>query len=347
MLASNALKRSGLLDGYAGLRDMLTRKSHTVIVMYHRVVDRAESDSIFSLPQIVVYQDSFERHIAFLSTHYDVLPIDQYIDSVNKRIALPSKTAIITFDDGWRDNYLYAFPVLKRYNTAATIFLTTGFIGTNRMFWQEELIFLVSGSLTYGVDIKPCFARAGLKAALPILDKLSYAKDSNRVILEIIDTLKRVDIPTLTALIQDMKEALSIEELPYAQNTFLDWDQIRQMQGSNIGFGSHGISHALLDSCTGERIRQELMESKKKIERELSCQVRTFAYPNGNYNVSVIKHLQEAGYEAGFTVQHGLNTQDTDPYRLRRINICEDRFADMKGRFSEALFAARLSNMPL
>ncbi|MBF0343626.1 MAG: polysaccharide deacetylase family protein [Nitrospirae bacterium] len=344
LIASNGLTRLGLLERCIRLRDTLTQKPHTVFLMYHRVVARQKADEVFSLPQIVVYQDSFERQMEYLSSHYRVLSLDQYIESIKGRIPLPSKTAVITFDDGWRDNFLYAFPLLKKFNLPATIFLTTGFIATNRMFWQESVIFLVSRLLSLRLDTNECFLRHGLENVLPLLSKLS-AIDNNPVMLELIDTLKQVDISTLTALTQCMRETLNVQELPYAENMFLDWTQIIEMQQSLITFGSHGISHQLLDTCGDDVIAEELTESKKTIEGRLSSQVKSFAYPNGNYNSKIIERLKEAGYEVGVTVLPGLNTPQTDPFQLKRINICENRFADLNGRFSEPLFAASLSGI--
>ena len=125
------------LDAYAFLRRRLT-KSQVAILLYHRVCPKKDNWSLGPLsPQ------SFETQMEYFCRSYEILPLEKLVQSMQSGRPLPEKAVVITFDDGWRDNYVYAYPTLKKYHVPATIFLVTGHIGTGKLFWCDEVRYIL------------------------------------------------------------------------------------------------------------------------------------------------------------------------------------------------------------
>ena len=117
------------------------------IVMYHSVNPNAKPEK-----KLTVSTETFERQMHFLkSHHYNVLPLDSLAVLIKERKKIPPKTIAITFDDGYKDNYIYAFPILKKYNLPATIFIITDLINrADKLSWDEIKEMQNSGIITFG-----------------------------------------------------------------------------------------------------------------------------------------------------------------------------------------------------
>jgi hypothetical protein len=139
-LLAGFLFYSGLLHLYLFLRDNLFGSEKVRILLYHRVLDLQREKNLYSLPGIIVSVKMFDEHVKYLFKNYNVISLENLVDSLKNNLPFPKKGVVITFDDGWRDNYSFAFPILKKYNLPATIFLTSGYIGTNKTFWPEQVI---------------------------------------------------------------------------------------------------------------------------------------------------------------------------------------------------------------
>ena len=325
------------------LKKVTTGNTHVIILMYHRVINDKIMLGVASSSTISVKEATFEKHMQYLSRNYHVLPLRDYAQIRELNRKLKPRTAVITFDDGWQDNYTTAFPILQKYNLPATVFLTTDYIGTNRILWPEHIRFLM----------RYMHERAeGVGMILSKLDEYP-AELKHRVtahgirlsIFQTIDYLKYQDEALRERFIGLLEEELGHPEFPHAANAFLTWEQVKEMSENGIDFGSHGKSHRILTGLPDEEILKELSESRTKIETETGKSCNLFAYPNGDYNPSILGKLPQAGYALAATTEPGLNTMNTDFYRLKRVNVCESRFASPKGRFSKSFFSTSLARM--
>jgi peptidoglycan/xylan/chitin deacetylase (PgdA/CDA1 family) len=140
ILFSGLLYYSGLLYLYLFLRDHIFGREKVRILLYHRILDLQRERSLCSLPGVIVSVKIFDQQMRYLSKNYHVISLESLVDRKKNDLPFPKKGVVITFDDGWKDNYSYAFPILKKYHLPATIFLTSGYIGTNKTFWPEQVI---------------------------------------------------------------------------------------------------------------------------------------------------------------------------------------------------------------
>src|SRR5438477_1528660 len=128
----NAVNR--IIEGlYRNSRHVASRLARRFQVLaYHKV---SPDPHPFFEPD---HPTAFEQHMRFLSRCYRVMPLMELVER-NRRGDIPHRAVAITFDDGYRDNYQYAFPILKKYGLPATIFVTTGAIETGKLLWHDRI----------------------------------------------------------------------------------------------------------------------------------------------------------------------------------------------------------------
>jgi peptidoglycan/xylan/chitin deacetylase (PgdA/CDA1 family) len=118
----------------------------------------------------------------------------------------------------------------------------------------------------------------------------------------------------------------------------LSWEEIGQMDRAGVAFGSHTHTHQILTKLAAGAVRRELRESKAALDRALGKRCDLFAYPNGEWSEETRRILAEEGFRLAFTTERGVWTEDCDPLRIPRPNICERNLAGLLGGFSPAMF---------
>ncbi|MBI5267437.1 MAG: polysaccharide deacetylase family protein [candidate division Zixibacteria bacterium] len=347
-MVAGAFLYTGLWRLLFMVRSLLSGSQPAFILMYHRVVPHGPSASdqrwleFRSLPGIVVSPDMFQRQIAWLAEHFSVISLESLVDHIGNKEALRRPSVVITFDDGWRDNYEYALPVLRHASTPATIFLSTGFVGTTRIFWPERLLHLFEcgdrAKLSLS-DLPQELMSANLATHLKA-SAVANAHARQRQLDECIRILKSASPQSRDRLIEALSRQLLPDGAPpLSERVVLDWNEIDLMRTKHITFGSHGVHHELFTEISDEDLTRELKESAETIVARLHPELLMLAYPNGNYNDTVRKRALEAGYTCAVTVERGVASSSADSMALPRINIHEDVGRGLTGKFSPALFA--------
>ncbi len=117
------------------------QSTHMVLFLtYHRVLPRSDVNASLSQRSLIMSLESFRQQLDILNKNYSVISLDEYFSLKKKDVKRRKKPfAIITFDDGWADNYIFALEELYRKRIPATVYLTSGLIGTSKLFWPENL----------------------------------------------------------------------------------------------------------------------------------------------------------------------------------------------------------------
>lgn len=304
--------RAGLLQ----LVRALGPRSLTV-VNYHRIedVNRPGLDSF--KPNISAHPDEFNRQMVYLRRWFNVIRIETLVEWLDGKIKLPPYAALITFDDGYLDNYTHAYPILRQYSLPALIFLTTGHIGTDTPFpWDLAAYSFYHSSRDY--------------IALPEGREMHWGEQGtlNEVVKAWVEALKALP---------ELEKQLWMDRLPdlldvsipkdYFRRLMLDWDLVREMSTGGISFGGHTLTHPILTRIPEKQARAEIRNSRAKIEAEISKAVLGFAYPNGlpgDFSEVLISMVSGAGYRAAFTLLNGPTTWRAArerPFEIRRIFI--------------------------
>ena len=199
-----------------------------LILNYHKI-----DDTFISL---AVRPEDFDAQMKYLADNgYHTITPDELYDSLAGNAELPEIPVMITFDDGYKDNYENAYPILKKYGFKGTIFVVSSFLG-----------------------VYP---------------------------------------------------------------NYMTWDQAREMDADNISIQSHTVDHKSMTDLSDDELRAELVDSKKKIEKELGHEIGYMAYPTGTYNLHIANLVKEAGYKAAFTIKYGNVDKASNIYALERVPV--------------------------
>jgi peptidoglycan/xylan/chitin deacetylase (PgdA/CDA1 family) len=322
LVAAHALFYTGILP----LWQRLAMRRKAVVLMYHRVLTRDEQRRTGSHPALVVDRDTFAKQMAFLKRHFNVIPAHDLADRMARGIPLPDRACVITFDDGWRDNFTNALPILREHQLPALIFLPVNYIGRQRLFWQEALTHLLESAIA-AVHRDPA-SRARLDAILAPrgLDHvLDLDCDNPRAaVLQAVGSQKPLTRAETEALIATLAGELGVRMEVLAEvDGFFGWQEARAMAREGITFGGHGVDHLLLTQVSGEEADTEIRVSKQVIEERLQAPVLTFSYPNGYLTPEIAGKVKKFGYRLGFITRRGFVTSGDDPFTVRRLNVHE------------------------
>ncbi len=314
-----AILGAGMFGPILAQKRRTVSRGRWLILMYHRV---AEKERDFKT--LCVSPAHFDAHLRFLKAHFPVVSLDQVAEQIGAGHAPGTDSVVITFDDGYQDNRLNAFAVLKKYGLPATVFLASGHITSGRALWWDRVACLAGAGRNSGRDLRwtPELYPEDLRE--PVRELLGGpVTERDRRIEEVASFLKRVPEPQKNAILEDLER--QCPELPDRTcPPILTWDEVREMAEGGVTFGSHTVTHAILTRVTPEQAHHEVLASKQDIEAQLDRPVRHFAYPNGmpgDHSPDLARLLKECGYQSACLAYGGCNSAGADPFALKRMYV--------------------------
>jgi peptidoglycan/xylan/chitin deacetylase (PgdA/CDA1 family) len=308
----NLAHQTGLIRAGRGL----WAKSLTV-VNYHRIDNPHRKEFNSFKPNVSATPADFKRQMEYLAKWFHVISLHDLVEWLEGRKDLPPFAALITFDDGYLDNYSSAYPVLRQHHFPALIFLTTEHIGTDAPFYWDMAAY--------------CFAHTQRDRLIFPDGKVEHWSNSEqleRVSKHWIEFMKTLPQAEKEIHVQRLPDSLGVS-IPegFFRKLMMDWDQVREMRKSGIEFGAHTLHHPILTRISLDQVRAEIEGSKARIEEELGEPVLGFAYPNGqssDLNDQIEKIVADSGIKTAFTLLNGPSSQvevKRNPYAIRRIFI--------------------------
>lgn len=296
----------------------LFRQNGPVILAYHRVIPLPGEEYPFDKGLISADPDTFERQLIFVKRNFNVTNFRIIDEMGRKGEVLPPGSLVITFDDGYADNLEFAYPLLKKHELTATVFVTTGVVDKGDVFWFEKVSWYLRCLPSFDLRIES-------------LHLHEHVDERNRedVRIALLGMLKNVpNTVRLNALAE--LESISGLTSPAGHSHLvktLTWDQIVELDRAGIEIGSHTVSHPVLSSMEENEVRDELVLSKKLIEEKLGHEVVSLSYPVGGksaFNSMVERIAAESGYRFGLSYVSGMNADFSKPFSLKRIHIERD-----------------------
>ncbi|MEJ2621999.1 MAG: polysaccharide deacetylase family protein [Candidatus Thiodiazotropha sp.] len=300
---------------YTGLLSLIKNskfRDRACVLAYHRILPEGTATITHSANAIITDSELFRQHLRWLKEEFQIIDMAELQAVLLNDQPLAANSLLITFDDGWWDNYTYAMPSLAAEGVPATIFLPYDYIGTGEVFWQEEMLARLT-QLTQCED-------ASDRALLIELAGIEGGADKE-LLRSVVTKLKAKPYAEIYQYLERLRRHQQPRSIDMTLESYLDWQQIKQMGGENISFGSHALSHRVLTRIELEEARHEISESKKLIRERIGKEVETIAYPNGNCNSSIEQIVAESGYQLGFTITRGYVAKDSNPMALPRLNI--------------------------
>jgi peptidoglycan/xylan/chitin deacetylase (PgdA/CDA1 family) len=292
----------------------LNRKK-AVVLMYHGV---SGGDIIPGRSQDHVPVEVFRRQMAYLAAHRNVVPLRTLIQWLRDGREIPEYTVAISFDDGYRNNFVQAYPILRHYHLPATIFLVTGFIDTDQALWPDRL--------AYAIHHATCSELSLNGVCYPLRTNRERTRTYRKILLQ----AKRLGNAEKERLIESLVQKLGAD-LNTAQHdghwNLLTWSQVREMRKDRITFGAHTENHVILTRVPPEEAETEIRCSKQALEEQLAAKITLFCYPNGktgDFNRATRQMLLEAGFQGAVVNLPGLVALGDDPFTVKRVSIRGD-----------------------
>ena len=308
-----------------------------LILLYHRVTT-LETD-----PQLLsVTPEHFIAHLEFLSEHYNLISLSELRNTL-KAGEIPDKSVAITFDDGYADNLRNAKPLLEKSGIPATVFITSGYIGSRREFWHDELerIVLLTDQLPKhlkltinGKILRWSFTESKSERSW---DKSQRLSNSWNMTMKLDPTSRH----TLYRELHRFLRPMAHEQQEAVLSTLAEWAGVSRMgrdthmpltvnelhqldNGELIEIGSHTVTHALLSAQPTDTQKREIVQSKNLLEDQLGHPIQSFSYPYGgkeDFTEETVEILRRTGITTACANYGSTLTKSADPYRLPRVLV--------------------------
>lgn len=314
-LASPLLYASG--SYLRGWRRQAAERPFTLVLVYHRVVaDRDAVQGQFGIEKGVA-ADVFEAQLRFMLRHFEPIRASQALEETSSALRFA-----VTLDDGYADNYTVAAPILQRLGIPATFFVVSDFVGTDRLFWWEQLAEIMRASRVPGLDVQAVLPEMTAAGTLP--QRLPLHTDALRehayeALSRAIRTGPHVDVPRH---MQRLSEALDVKPREDGRDyALMDWGQLQSLVRQGHEIGGHTASHSNVVGLGADHIEREVLASCMQIATRLDAPVQSFAYPYGVFdrqmNVAA-RALASAGCRVAFSGDKGAVYPGARAYELPR-----------------------------
>jgi peptidoglycan/xylan/chitin deacetylase (PgdA/CDA1 family) len=297
------------------------RPGSLVVLMYHRVLPKDSPARKTEEPGMYVSPETFDLHLSELKRRFELVHLDEWLHRAREGLQLPKLACAITFDDGWRDNYEFALPVLAKHQAPATIFLVSSYVGTVQRFWPNRLISLLDkafaepGSVDFPEPLRgivgPMLVRAELRGAL-------LADDIDRAI----QGAKGLDEEQIRSLVEETGKSCGDSA---GATEILSWSDVAQMAATGlVRFGSHTMTHLRLGGkISSQELEREIAGSRSELRDTSGQEIDLFCYPNGEISPEALESVRRH-YLGAVTTRKGWHAAGRDPHLIPRIGVHED-----------------------
>jgi peptidoglycan/xylan/chitin deacetylase (PgdA/CDA1 family) len=285
---------------------------------YHRIGD--EGKGIFDPNVYSCTAELFEQHVVFYKEAFTVISMEQLIEKIKANQIIDKKYAVITFDDGYVDNYSVAFPILKKHSVPAAFYIVTNYLDDVHIPWWDEIAWLIRNSKNNKIQLGNWLNPINLSKG-PISSHIQEA----------LRRIKQDKVMSIESIISEL-ESICLCKIPKnirEKNLFVSWKQVNEMANNGMHIGSHTVNHNILSHLDDNQQENEIIHSKKIIEERTSKSVTTIAYPVGGeytFNSTTESITKNAGYTIGFSYIKGvIKSFDTlNPFSIKRLPVGKD-----------------------
>jgi len=260
---------------------------------------------------------NFKKQIEYLLRRYHFFSLEEFVECVQRNIRPPEHLVIVTFDDGYKDHYSWVYPILRKYHIPATFFLPTEYMNGKKMKWEDQLTYLVKTG-----NARKCRIKVNTRIAY----QWKNVREQNRVIDRVVMEISRLDQAKRRKILDQIIAQLRIRtEDSFIPDIMLCWGEIKEMSKTGgISFGCHTVNHINLSNLEPDVVKEEVLESRLKIEKTIGKEIRFFSYPYGksrDFSEEIKVILKQAGITCAVSTISGINDIKSDLFGLKRICV--------------------------
>jgi peptidoglycan/xylan/chitin deacetylase (PgdA/CDA1 family) len=313
-----------------------------LVLGYHRVVEDLRVASGLSILPMLISTGTLERQLDWVGRRFRFVSLDELADRL-ERGEPGDSLAAVTFDDGYRDVYDCAFPLLRRKGIPSAVFVVTDFAGTKRLPVHDHLYVLLSAAFANAhkraTPIEPLLREIGLPREPPTFPRGPWsAYTATRVLL------RERPLGEIRHVIALLESELPLTNGVRRSFQSLTWPMMKELQQEGVTIGSHTRSHILLTNEAPARVDEEVVGSRRILEERLRTPIRHFAYPDGMFNAPAVRAVARAGYRCAFT-----SCMHRDPEHplltIPRLLLWEGSCRDSFSSFSPAIMQCHVSGV--
>ena len=294
-----------------------------IILMYHRI-----SDTYNEPNWLAVSPNNFARQLAYIKREYHPISLTELVTAVRSG-SIPNKAVVITFDDGYKDNFTNAFPLLESMQIPATIFVVTGYIDNQREFWWDELSNIIMADTVIPAELSITVqGRLHSWQTETVEQRLA----AHIALQEIIKYQSPVEKDRILA---ELSQWSGIKPTVRDEYRTMNHNELQEIASSKyVELGAHTQNHPILSTLTVNEQHREIVNSRLELEEIIGQTVRTFAYPNGDFTAETVGILRDAGFESAVTTKDGCLHGGEDLLQLNRCAVNNWRIEEFEQKLT-------------
>jgi peptidoglycan/xylan/chitin deacetylase (PgdA/CDA1 family) len=285
-------------------------RNRVVILLYHRVYDASVDPW-----ELCVSPGHFAEHLEVLSKNYQVMSLSELVKKL-KEAKLPKRGVVLTFDDGYADNFLNAKPLLEKYRLPATIFVTSDCLDSPTEFWWDDLerVLLQPKNLPNRLELR-------IQERLYVWP-LTNIKERKVAYIAIHNLLQPLRDSERNPVIREIFTWADVEPIGRSTYRSLTSDELIQLaQSEFVTIGAHTASHPFLSVMTEVEQYNEIAGSRIKLEETIGYCVDTFSYPYGSLTNETVKIVDTAEFKVALTIDANAIEVGANPLKLGRFGV--------------------------
>lgn len=302
--------------------------SNVVIIMYHYVRDLKNS----RYPNIRgLDYNLFKEQIKFIKDKFNVITMEEMICSIYENYQLPKNSALLTFDDGYLDNFINVFPILKENNIQGSFFIPGRTFVEHKLLDVNKIHFILASTdenklLKDIFDLLDYYRgnEYNLESNKELFNKLAVANrfDSKETIFikrllqnELEESLRNRIVDQL------FKKNMGISEEIFARELYMNYEQIKCMKDNGMYIGLHGYNHEWLGRIEINKMKEDIEKGKNALSGIIDTNYMVMNYPYGSYNDETINYIKSIDCKLGLSTNVGICDIKLDnPFTLPRLD---------------------------
>jgi peptidoglycan/xylan/chitin deacetylase (PgdA/CDA1 family) len=326
-----------------GLAEALARGPERPLILgYHRVVDDFDATAQHEMPSMLTSAAMFERHLDLVGRHFRFATLDEIGEHLATGQPFTERVAAVTFDDGYRDNYEHAFPILKRKGIPAAVFIVTDLVGKQAWQIHDKLFHLVTKAYAQWDNPRHQLSSLLRTLDLPAGHLLRHRAATSSPTMTVSALLPDLSVDNIRRVMAALEASTGNGFHNVALS--LTWPMIEEMHRAGMIIGSHTRRHVSLPAESIETVVAELEGSKREIEQHVGGPTLHFAYPGGQFTPRDVQALERVGYRFGYTAcPHQDSRHPT--LTIERLLLWEGSSVDGDGRFSPAILRCQVHDL--